>query len=182
VHSEKVRYSDAFLAVVISLSISAANAAQTSDNWATYSSPDAVYSALFPLTPKVMSDTSAGGTRTIIFGGEQFGPKHMIFQVQVIEPADPARIRKGQTSCPASVVASMDTNTGLIGGQVPEYRHAIALGDVPGRETLTLSGRLWVRQRYFCDGKRMYIAQTFSDFKTDKDPDADRFLNSFHIN
>jgi hypothetical protein len=107
----------------------------------------------------------------------------MMFQVQVIEPADPARIRKGPTSCPDSVVASMDTNTGVVDGTAPEYRRTVVLGDVPGRETLTLAGgRLWVRQRYFCDGKRIYIAQTFSEFKSDMDPDANRFLASFHIN
>jgi hypothetical protein len=39
-----------------------------------------------------------------------------------------------------------------------------------------------VRQRYFCDGKRIYIAQIFSEFRSDKDADADRFLESFRIN
>jgi hypothetical protein len=174
----------AYLALVISSFISSATGAQTSGNWMTYQSPDGAYSASFPLVPQVISDnTLPGDTREIVFGGERFNPKHMMFSVQVIEPADPARIPKGQTSCPASVVTLMDANAGKIDNTMPEYKRAITLGDVPGRETLTLSGgRLWARQRSYCDGKRVYIVQTFSEFRNDKDPDADRFLNSFRIN
>jgi hypothetical protein len=173
-----------YLALLFSLTTSSAWGQQASGNWATYHSPDGVYSASFPLIPRVTSNKiTAGDTREIIFGGEQFNPKQMIFQVQVIEPADPARIRKGPTSCPASVIASMDANAGIIAGTMPEYKRAIMLGEVSGRETFTLSlGRLWVRQRYYCDGKRIYIVQTFSAFRSDNDPDADRFLDSFRIN
>jgi hypothetical protein len=171
-------------AFLILLTIGTACGQQASSDWTTYNSPDGVYSASFPLVPKVMSDqTTEGISRATVFGGEQFTPKHMIFQVQVIGPSDPARIRQGQTSCPPDVIASMDANAGIVGGTMPEYKREITLGDVPGRETFTLSGgRLWVRQRYFCDGKRMYIAQTFSEFRSDKDVDADRFLDSFRIN
>jgi hypothetical protein len=170
------------IALVVSLVISAAHGQPSSGNWETYLSPDGAYSASFPLIPRVMSErTVPGGVREILFGGEQFNPKQMLFQVQVIEPADPARIPGGQTSCPESVIALMDANAGVSDGQLPEYKRVITLGDVPGRETLTHVGRLWVRQRYYCDGKRIYAVQTFSTFRSDTDPDADRFLDSFRL-
>jgi hypothetical protein len=126
------------LALLISLTVGTACGQQASGEWTTYTSPDGVYSASFPLVPQIMSDeATAGISRTTVFGGEQFTPKHMIFQVQVIGPADPATVQQGQTTCPPNVITSMDANAGVVGDTMPEYKREILLGDVPGRETFT---------------------------------------------